>query len=196
MRFRILGPLRIDGPDGPMTFRSPQRMVVGLLLARAGCAVPDDELIHVLWGPRPPDNARSMLGVLLSRLRTRFSGDNDLRILTVGRRHRLAQVRAGELDLAVFRRLVGEARLADTPADACAALQRALGLWRGPALSCVSFFPMWTAVGAALFAERQAALALQDKFRRLAGTTLGPGADDGTGVPLRHTHSDDLANLS
>lgn len=186
MRFRILGPLRVDGADGPMTFRSrQQRMVLGILLARAGREVADEELIDVVWGPRPPRNARSLLGLLVHRLRAAFDDDKDLNIFTIGRTHRLAQVRSSELDLAVFRRLVSEARLAATPHEACTRLHDALRLWRAPALSCVASTAMWTAVGAALVAERQAALVMLDAFRRLARATLPHRAaldDDGSGM--------------
>ena len=58
LRFAILGPLEVEGPDGPLAV-SPgkQREILALLLLNAGEVVARDRLVDALWGEAPPPNA-------------------------------------------------------------------------------------------------------------------------------------------
>ena len=60
MDFRILGPLEIEGPDGPVVLGSTKvRSLLALLLIRAGEVVSAERLIDDLWAGAPPRSAAS-----------------------------------------------------------------------------------------------------------------------------------------
>ena len=62
MRFRVLGPLEVNGADGPITLGGPkQRAVLAYLLVRANDLVPAEALIDQIWGDLPPDSVRNTL---------------------------------------------------------------------------------------------------------------------------------------
>src|SRR5829696_6903033 len=57
-RVRVLGPLRVVGPDGPLRLGGPkERLVLGVLVARHGTTVPIGTLAEALWGDQPPRSA-------------------------------------------------------------------------------------------------------------------------------------------
>lgn len=70
LRFRILGTLTVE-EDGELLAvgGSKLRVVLGMLLARAGTLVPVDTLFEVLWGEDPPRTARTAVQVHISSLR-------------------------------------------------------------------------------------------------------------------------------
>src|SRR5437879_11680233 len=48
--FRILGPLEVVGPQGPLPLSGPkQRALLGLLLIHAGEVLSTDQIVDVLW---------------------------------------------------------------------------------------------------------------------------------------------------
>jgi predicted ATPase/DNA-binding SARP family transcriptional activator len=130
-RFRILGPLEVEGVSalgGPK-----QRALLARLLLAAGHVVPAERLVDDLWPDEPPETARHALQVYVSTLRKelgaeRIRGESGGYVLALGE---------DEVDAERFERLAGEgARLLER-GDAGAALdalQQALALWRGPAL--------------------------------------------------------------
>ncbi|MEW1585914.1 BTAD domain-containing putative transcriptional regulator [Micromonospora vinacea] len=137
MRFGILGPLRVGGGESTVT-AGRDRIVLAMLLLRAGRLVPVDELVDAVWEERPPATARAQLQTCVSRLRRRFAelGLPPETIITdpVG-----YGVRAdpGGLDAEVFTRTVEAARTAvaaGRQAEAGELFRAALALWRGPAL--------------------------------------------------------------
>src|SRR6188768_1366724 len=68
--FRILGPLEVDGPGGPMALGGQrQRALLAALLLEAGRVVPMDRLVDELWGEEPPRTATTSLHNSVSRLR-------------------------------------------------------------------------------------------------------------------------------
>jgi DNA-binding SARP family transcriptional activator/tetratricopeptide (TPR) repeat protein len=145
MRYRILGPLSVteDGQDVSIT-AGRDRVVLAVLLLRAGHVVSVAALVDAVWGTDPPATARGQLQTCVSRLR---------RVLPPGAIDRdpagyRIDVRAGELDAAEFGRLVAAAR-EHRDADL---FRRALGLWRGAALD-----------GLDSSAVRQAATVLDDQ---------------------------------
>ncbi|MCG5441119.1 tetratricopeptide repeat protein [Micromonospora sp. NIE79] len=137
MRFGILGPLRVGGGESTVT-AGRDRIVLAMLLLRAGRLVPVDELVDAVWEDRPPATARAQLQTCVSRLRRRFVelGLSPETIITdpVGYGVRTAP---GDLDAEVFARTVEAARTAvaaGRQAEASERFRAALALWRGPAL--------------------------------------------------------------
>ncbi|MET8088840.1 BTAD domain-containing putative transcriptional regulator [Micromonospora sp. NPDC005220] len=137
MRFGILGPLRVGGGESTVT-AGRDRIVLAMLLLRAGRLVPVDELIDAVWEERPPATARAQLQTCVSRLRRRFTelGLAPETIITdpVGYGVRTAP---NDLDAEVFTRNVEAARAAVAAgrlAEASERFRAALALWRGPAL--------------------------------------------------------------
>ncbi|WP_433116028.1 BTAD domain-containing putative transcriptional regulator [Micromonospora sp. CA-246542] len=138
MRFGILGPLRVGGGESTVT-AGRDRVVLAMLLLRAGRLVPVDELIDAVWEEKPPSTARAQLQTCVSRLRRRFVdlGLSPEIIVTdpVGYGVRILPT---DLDAEVFARAVDEARsavAAGRPSEARERFRAALALWRGMALS-------------------------------------------------------------
>src|SRR5581483_2207753 len=132
--YRILGPLEVVGPNGPLPLGGPkQRALLALLLLRANEVIATDALIDRLWGERPPATAAKVLQVQVWRLRKAL-GNGALATRAPGY---VLHVGPEELDLARFERLVREAREAP-PAVAALKLQEALALWRGAPLADVA----------------------------------------------------------
>ncbi|WCN81191.1 AfsR/SARP family transcriptional regulator [Micromonospora sp. LH3U1] len=137
MRFGILGPLRVGGGESTVT-AGRDRIVLAMLLLRAGRLVPVDELIDALWEERPPATARAQLQTCVSRLRRRLAelGLAPEIIVTdpAGYGVRTAPT---DLDAEDFARGVEAARAAVAAGrlvEARTEFRAALALWRGPAL--------------------------------------------------------------
>ncbi|RZT81470.1 DNA-binding SARP family transcriptional activator [Micromonospora violae] len=137
MRFGILGPLRVGGGESTVT-AGRDRIVLAMLLLRAGRLVPVDELVDAVWEDRPPATARAQLQTCVSRLRRRFTelGLAPELIVTDPAGY---GVRTGpnDVDAEVFARGVEAARasvVAGRLAEARAGFRAALALWRGPTL--------------------------------------------------------------
>ncbi|MEU7945228.1 BTAD domain-containing putative transcriptional regulator [Micromonospora taraxaci] len=137
MRFGILGPLRVGGGESTVT-AGRDRVVLAMLLLRAGRLVPVEELIDAVWEENPPATARAQLQTCVSRLRRRFAElqlPGDVIVTDpVGYGIRTAP---DDLDAEVFARTVEAARAAAVtgrPAEAGERFRAALALWRGPAL--------------------------------------------------------------
>src|SRR6266508_4538985 len=70
LTFRLLGPVAVDAPDGPVDVGpARQRTVLAALLVDAGHLVPIDTVVNRVWGPAPPDRSRQTLHVYIARLR-------------------------------------------------------------------------------------------------------------------------------
>ena len=67
---RVLGPLEVQGPDGPMPVGGPvPRRILCALLVRPGAVVPVDSLVDAAWGDDPPPSAERTLISHITRLR-------------------------------------------------------------------------------------------------------------------------------
>ncbi|MGV9216144.1 BTAD domain-containing putative transcriptional regulator [Micromonospora sp. RB23] len=141
MRFGILGPLRVGGGESTVT-AGRDRVVLAMLLVRAGRLVPVEELIDAVWEENPPATARAQLQTCVSRLRRRLAelGLAPETIVTdpagYGVRTALADV-----DAHLFSRGVEVARAAGAAGrlvDARTHFRAALALWRGPALAGIT----------------------------------------------------------
>ena len=161
MRFTVLGPLRAWHDGAELRLGPPkQRLVLALLLAQAGSAVPARQLVDALWAEQePPASARNVLhrhvGEIRRLLEPELGSRSDAqRLVRVGDGY-LLNVRTDELDLLQFRALRAQSKTAaeqSSPAhdSAAALLIEALSLWNGrcgdelpPSLSA---HPVFTAV--------------------------------------------------
>jgi DNA-binding SARP family transcriptional activator/tetratricopeptide (TPR) repeat protein len=137
VRFGILGPLRAwrDRAELDLGPRQ-QRLLLAVLLARAGDWVSVDELIEVLWDGDAPNSATNVIHRHVGLLRRLFEPGLPTRatgrwLLRQGISYQL-KVDAGSADLLEFRALVGQAEAARDDPEAVAFYGRALRMWRGP----------------------------------------------------------------
>ena len=130
LRFRVLGPLGIDGAEGIELTRPSHRRLLSILLLAHGRRVATDAAIARFWPEDPPERAKAALQTHLSDLRRQLP---DGRIVTEGYGYRLE---LGEhlLDADAFDRQLATAqqlrrdRAWDELLDA---VEVATSLWRG-----------------------------------------------------------------
>src|SRR6478609_268214 len=136
MEFGILGPLLVrDGAGDRPLPAAKQRVLLAALLVRRGQVVPAEVLADTVWDGRPPRTAATTLRNYVMRLRKAL-GEAGERLVTEAGGYLLA-ADAEEFDAERFSRLrgLGHDRLRhDEPERAAAHYERALALWRGPAL--------------------------------------------------------------
>jgi len=127
----VLGPVAVD--DGTRSLPLGgyrQRLVLALLLSRAGQSLSADWLIDAVWGEHPPRTARKTLQVYVARLRavlgeeTVTTGPGGYRLVLGG-----AELDAEDFTTTADR---GHLLLARAPDRALDELTRALAMWRGP----------------------------------------------------------------
>ncbi|MFB7381456.1 BTAD domain-containing putative transcriptional regulator [Kitasatospora purpeofusca] len=137
MRFEVLGPLRVYGPDGEITPGGPRlRAVLALLLVRAGRTVTGDQLAEAVWDTAVSSRSRAALPSYVMRLRRALGPGAGSRVVTRSGGYAV-EVDDGELDVRTFQELCERARALVDGGDPGAAeplLGRALGLWRGEPL--------------------------------------------------------------
>ncbi|WP_431727283.1 AfsR/SARP family transcriptional regulator [Verrucosispora sp. TAA-831] len=132
MRYEVLGPLRVLGAaPGTALNAYKVRVLLGVLLTRAGHVVAMDRLITDIWDGGPPRTAVGAVHVHICRLRRQLG---DGAITTTPRGYR---INVDEFDLTLFRDAAKRGRdhaAAGRHAQAVDDLGTALALWRGPAL--------------------------------------------------------------
>jgi DNA-binding SARP family transcriptional activator/pimeloyl-ACP methyl ester carboxylesterase len=162
VEFGVLGPLEVTvGGQSLGLAGARTRAVLAMLLVHANQVVSCDRLIEELWPGHPADKATDSLQVRLSELRKalRSAGEAD-RLVTQAPGY-LLRVAPGELDALRFEQLAAEGNAALAVGDAATAarcLDRALELWRGPALADLDSVPSARAEAGRLEEERLAAL--------------------------------------
>lgn len=194
MQFRVLGVPEVhdDVADRWVPLTSPkQRQLLGALLVRPGVPVPAARLIDELWRGCAPGKAVNALQAHASRLRQLLieaepSRANMPRLVARDTGYVL-EARPEELDSARFRLGVAKAGtlLAGDPLGACALLEEALGLWRGPAMAGSTSGPLCAGAAAELEEERLAALELLYETRARAGSAAAPGDPCPPDLPRR-----------
>ena len=136
VQVRLLGPLEIEGEDGPLPISgSKLRAVLAMLALDAGRAVSTDRLAEALWQDDPPAGATNALQRLVSKLR-RALGSPDLVVL--GPSGYVLAVDPVDVDASRLEALAATARRSVAVGDlplALAHFAAAEGLWRGPALA-------------------------------------------------------------
>lgn len=136
MDFRILGPLELEGDDGPIQVRGrKEEALLALLVVNAGTAVSVDAIAEELWGDRPPPTAIKTLRSHVSRLRSQLGKAVDIE--TTGSGYVLNADRA-TIDASRFEDLLDsgiEHRRGGSHQLAASDLASSLDEWRGPALA-------------------------------------------------------------
>lgn len=144
MRFNLIGPFEVVTDDGRIYHPGTPKVcqTLALLLTRPNEIVTAESLIKELWGERPPRSAVTTLQTYVYHARRMFVNERLVesgRTLIVTSAPGYAiQVDDSEVDIRVFEQLVAQGRdrlAAGDPAAALDHINRALALWRGPALS-------------------------------------------------------------
>ena len=125
MSVAVFGPLALEG----VSLSPRERAVLSALVLRAGRPVTTDELAEALWGDELPGTWPKQLQASIGRVRTAI-GRNAIE--TSPGAYTL-RIDPDTVDAERFERLAASARLhlADDPARAADAADRALALWRG-----------------------------------------------------------------
>ncbi|WP_354644329.1 AfsR/SARP family transcriptional regulator [Kitasatospora camelliae] len=142
VEFRLLGPVELQAAGGTVALGPhKQRLVLAALMADAGQVVPAGTLIRRVWDEHPPQEAQSSLYTYVARLRAvlrtaAHPSDQDAPAIgRTGGGYRL-DTGTSRVDLRDFRELAARARTTVGDLQGTRALlDRALGLWRGQALS-------------------------------------------------------------
>ena len=143
IEFRVLGPFEAMGPNGPMRLGGgKQRLLLAVLVLRAGEFVPRSALIDALWPEAPPASATQSLESYVSRLRAalRAAGATDQTLVSAPGGYRLRR-EGNRFDHELFIALSSRARAALAAGDTGGASDltgQALALWRGPALAGIA----------------------------------------------------------
>jgi DNA-binding SARP family transcriptional activator/tetratricopeptide (TPR) repeat protein/transcriptional regulator with XRE-family HTH domain len=139
--FRILGPVEVGLPGSPVPLPGArQKKLLAALLLDVGAAVPHERLVDTLW-ESPPLSARQQIHNSIASLRRILaSAPGNCRITTTPAGYQL-HVPAELIDVSLFAALVEESEHLerhDKWGEALGSLERALNLWRGPALAGLS----------------------------------------------------------
>ncbi|MFE3261513.1 BTAD domain-containing putative transcriptional regulator [Nocardia sp. NPDC059091] len=134
----VLGPVGVTVDERTVPGLAPRhRAVLAHLLLNARTVATVDQLTDALWGPTPPDTARSQIHHAITAVRKvlRTAGIADL--LHTRANGYLIQPAPGQFDLDVFIAETATAtrESATDPAAATARLRAALRLWRGQPLA-------------------------------------------------------------
>lgn len=163
LRFRILGPVRIEARGQSVDAGSrKQQIVLAALLSNANSLVSVDALAEALWLGSPPRTARKNIQVYVSALRglTRADQGPSVSYRTGGY---VLHASSAELDSLLFEQLTRDAsrlRHSRPPSAVAEALAGALELWRGRALDGMRDIPLLDAAAERL--DRQFLAALED----------------------------------
>ena len=145
IEFRVLGPFEVLTTGRPLELRAQKpRALLAALVLRANTIVSADRLIDDLWGEDPPATAPHVLQVYVSQLR-KLLGPAAASLLEHRPPGYLLRADSDDVDLGRFERSLeaGSAALRRGAAEeALAELERALALWRGPALADLANEPV------------------------------------------------------
>lgn len=140
-RFSVLGSLEVTAAGRRLAFPAGKlRSLLAVLLVEANAVVSVDRLVDCLWDGEAPQGAHSTVQKYVYRLRSvlepaRLSGTDGGMVLTRPPGYLLA-VDPGQIDSVEFVELTSSAARRAAAGDweaSGALLERALGLWRGPA---------------------------------------------------------------
>ena len=135
LRYQVLGPLRVLGAPGPSINAYKVKVLLGILLTRAGHVVSLDQLIMNIWGDEPPQRATAAVHVYISQLRRYLRRRDSSRSPIITRSPGyLMDVSPADLDLHMFQDLVRRGRthaMSGQHHEAADHFQLALTLWTG-----------------------------------------------------------------
>ena len=162
VEFGVLGPLEVTADGRSLGLAGARtRAVLALLLVHANQVVSSGRLVEELWPGQPAGKATASLQVRLSELRKALRSAGEAGRLATRPPGYLLRVAPAELDALRFEQLAAAGATALADGDAATAAQhldRALALWRGPALADFDTVPSARAEAARLEEERLAAL--------------------------------------
>ncbi|GLX07695.1 BTAD domain-containing putative transcriptional regulator [Microbispora sp. NBRC 16548] len=185
MRVRLLGALEVldDGGAQVAVAGARVRALLAVLALRPGRLVPADRLVDALWEDDPPANAANALQTLVKRLRAALGRPGAVVWRDGGY---VLDVEPAQVDAHVFTALTLPYATGTLPDrmtdaedsnaelhDACAELDEALALWRGPALADLRAVPYLVAAAARLEERRLAVV----EARAAAYLALGREVD-------------------
>jgi DNA-binding SARP family transcriptional activator len=157
---RILGPVEVIGPAGPVRVgAAKERCLLAVLAVHLGETVSQDQLAEALWGEHAPRSATNALQNYVLRLRRALRTADGVEIVTDPAGYRL-EAPADVVDARLAERLIAEGReatAAGDPATAARLLREALGLWHGRALAEFADQPFAQAEAARLEELRESA---------------------------------------
>ncbi|MFE3460961.1 BTAD domain-containing putative transcriptional regulator [Nocardiopsis aegyptia] len=131
-----MGPLEVDGADGPV--RVPpgrQQVVLAALLLDLDRVVSTDDLVDMLWSHEPPETARTQVQICISRLRRILRPAQA--VIDTRPPGYVLRAEPESVDLHLFRARVHAAGSLEKQGrleEAASLLREAEALWRGPAL--------------------------------------------------------------
>jgi DNA-binding SARP family transcriptional activator/tetratricopeptide (TPR) repeat protein len=191
---RLLGPVEALASGAWAAPEKPQqRLVMALLALRAGQVVSVDELIDGVWDDAPPRSARASLQALITRLRQMLATVPGSRLERCGDGYRLL-IEARRVDVHEFRWLARSGRDCADRREAISSFDRALTLWRGPALADVPETAAVEAIRSMLAEEHLAAV--QDRIGGLLACGMEQeAAAELPGVLARHPMAERLAGM-
>ncbi len=138
LKLRLLGPVEAWNGDQKIDLGPrKQRLVLAVLALEVGHPVGVARLVDLAWPQDPPRTATHAIRVCVSALRAAFRAVPDLEIALQGSGYALLTDPA-RIDVHCFRSLVAQARGSGDDVERVALLDRALGLWAGPALAAVA----------------------------------------------------------
>ena len=159
VQFKILGPLQARSGTTDLDLGGrQQRLMLALLLVRAGSMVNVTELVDAIWDEDPPASAINVVHRYIGMLRRLI--EPDLPIRSAGRY--LVRQAAGyqlrvtqeSLDLLRFRDLVSQAENVNDPSRAVHLYNDALALWQGRCAAGLELTPGTHPAFLAIEAER------------------------------------------
>ena len=135
--FRVLGPVELAVGDLPVALDAAKlRALLALLLLQLNRVADRDWLIDQLWAGEPPEAAKATLRTYAYQVRKQLTR-LEIGVALRGRAGGYAlEAPSAAVDAYRFETLVAKGRRAlqdGAPADAIAAFQEGLGLWRGTA---------------------------------------------------------------
>lgn len=179
MRFRVLGLLRVWNGHAWSTIRAAQqRAVMAVLLAESGQVVTSEQLIDEVWQDKPPPSALGTIQGYVMRLRRLIGDDSRTLLVTHGGGYSL-ETEPGDLDAAVFERLVESGRRMLSGGETAAAVKKisdGLALYEGRPFLDVPGCP-----------------AVSTMAQRLEGMRLG-AIEEYLGAKLDLGHHDDVVD--
>jgi DNA-binding SARP family transcriptional activator len=142
MQFRILGPLEVNSPQGPIIIgASRQQVVLAMLLLESGHVVSVDRLVDAVWDQAPPATARDQIQICVSALRKLLQRTGTPSPILTRPPGYVLRVPDAFLDLHIFEDFVRAARKdveQDRLTEATGRYREALALWRGAPLEGVN----------------------------------------------------------
>ena len=146
MEFGVLGPLRVhEGGEEVAIRRGISRTLLIALLLRARETVDASSLMELLWGDDQPRNPANALQIQISYLRKTLSSGSASAWQPIATRPGgyALDIEPDAVDAVRFERLLADASVAGERSDAIVetqlrAIDEALALWRGEALSDVA----------------------------------------------------------